>query len=170
MMKAVVGSAGCFDSAGGGGGGGGGGNAGTCGPGTHRDTNGVCQLDPAYLIVFNQGGNQYWKGFPGTSNAQIDLQLSLTSTSDQNPSGSGEANLYLPAPNARFPNEFVPGTTTAITFAEGSSIDSMQIHGGPSGLTELSAITLLSDTQFTANVTTSGGSPNYNFNLASGSF
>ena len=46
----------------------------------------------------------------------------------------------------------------------------MQIHGGPSGLTELSAITLLSDTQFTANVTTSGGSPNYNFNLASGSF
>ena len=68
------------------------------------------------------------------------------------------------------PNEFVPGTTTAITFAEGSNIDSIEIQGGPGGLTQLSAITVLSDTQFTANVTTSGGSPNYNFNLASGTF
>src|SRR5258706_1179439 len=66
---------------------------GGCGPGTHRDSAGVCQLDQAFVITSVTGANSYWDGHitNSTSNSEIRFQFSETA-------GSGEGmNLAVAA-------------------------------------------------------------------------
>jgi hypothetical protein len=144
----------------GGGAGSGPGSPSACGPGTHLDASQVCQIDPALGVVMSQAPTQNWFANHYANAAYtISLALTLTTSSTQNPAGTGVA--------------IVAGQRANLTWSEGPDVASIQVTGGPFGLSRIANIAPTGGgataTSFTADVTDDSGTHQFAFQLMTGS-
>jgi hypothetical protein len=140
-----------------------------CGEGT-TNINGVCQVDPALSIVYDQTSSEYWSGYymggmGGASCVRINLQFANSGTS----SGGGSLRNIIIDSSARFTNVCKADTLGTIHWTE-TSTDSLAFSGGT--FTQLSNIATNvyggPVTAFTCDLTGPNGTLPYYFSLASG--
>lgn len=134
-----------------------------CGPGTSNQ-GGVCQVDPALVLVLSQSSSEYWKGYTNTNvNLGLNIQFNRTITgSPPTLSSSGSGLGRVTGGSGGQP-------VTNITWSEGPSTDSIQ-------LTNLSTITQFTNivpnsqnaTSFTCNMTGGFGTLPISFVLTAG--